>query len=316
MCNVMAASFAAYATSFSVFFLLMQYQFSSVSALRVAVVFILAIFFKEFAKMQTSNDDGYFSSSGRMPPSLSMCMSLGVAVFCSLGLETLFIASLWISINTMEGLNQDIKMLIYIGSVMFAVMNLPIDLLFYWNCLRKWFKTNSDILSYKTGQGVVLKLFRGSSLMSSVFHFIRTVIFSYYFFPGFAWAHPMVFCFFSGLIACVVFRVNWLLMTQTIAETYRQVPVMQPLFPYFVFNHAKKRVDALWIHVMALVYSLLFALPSVLMFQEAHVFVYFSERGAMLGTLSVGCTLLFSYYRLNKNYLLRFYQTVKSPQDV
>jgi hypothetical protein len=313
---VAAAFFAAYAMSFSVFFLLTQYQFSSVSALYVAVVFILAIFFKEYAKMQTSNDDGYFLNSGRMPPSVSMFMSMGVAVFCSIGLETLFIASLWISINTMEGLNQEVKMLIYIGSVMFAVANLPIDLLFYWNCLRKWFKTNSGVSCQKTGQGVMLKLFRGSSLMSSVFYFIRSVIFLYYFFSGFAWAHPMMFCFFSGLIACVVFRVNWLLMTQTIAETYRQVPVMQPLFSYFVFNQGKKRVDTLWIHVMALVYSLLFALPSVLMFQEAHVFVYFSEGAARLGTLSVGCTLLFSYYLLNKNYLLRFYQTVKLPKEV
>ena len=299
----MAASFfAAYATSFSVFFLLTQYKFSSVFALNLAVLFILAIFFKEYAKMQTSNDDGYFSNSGRIPVVASMFMSISIAVFCAIGLETLFIVSLWISIKNMTGLSQEFKTLICMGSVMLAVLNMPIDLLFYWNCLRKWFKTNSDISEQKVGQRGMLKLLRGSLFISSVFYAVRAMFFLYYFIPNFARIHLFIFCLVAGLIGCIIFQVNRLLMAQTIAEVYRQVPVIPSLFSF-------SKVP--FIHVMALVYSLLFTLPSIFMFQESHIFSHVSKGGAMFGMLGIGGTILFSFYLLNKNYLVRFYQATR-----
>lgn len=283
-------------------------------SLSIAIFFYLVYCFKEYAKMQSSHSDGYFGfvKQYTIRQSIHKYITNFVAFICALGLELLFvIGTLAYAIKGLSHYAPIFSNSLILLSAGLACIHLPVNYVFYENCVRKYFKVPKKIKKeMNTKKSTFFFVCIISCItFSSVLIFIRCVLTCYTFFKSDARISQ-----YEGLLIGLVFGVfslyaNYCIMHQTFCESSRYFAKRSQgnrfLNALFSFKNNGREKGVRW--SSSLSYAIYYSQPAIYMIFSSALIVHLNTF--FRGGLALVCTavMLLSYYLLTQNYLERLF---------
>lgn len=213
--SLFTAFIYTYVTGLSTYYVFSRLHISGMMALALASLFAIAICIKEYAKIKTSSWTGHFEKNRFNAWVISFLNRLSwlIAIFCALGLEAIFFVSNMFAIDGLRDSTLDLKNTLILLNILFFAVNLPIDTVFYWNCIRKFLQLNNELSLSSHRRKKIRALLTVSTFFSSTYFFFRASSFLYMLLGN---HYTMILCGFPlGLFS---YLANSLLMKQTINE--------------------------------------------------------------------------------------------------
>lgn len=314
LCYAMSAQLISIGVCISMYVVIHRFGGSEPLSLIIAILFYLVYCFKEYAKMQSSHSDGYFGlvKDHTLKQICHKYMTNMIAFICALGLELLFIVgTLAFAIKGIASYSPVIAKILIVGSGFLACIHMPVNFVFYENCVRKYFKVPKKIkkeISAKKSTFVFFCII-GCITFSSVLIFIRCILTCYAFFKS-----DQVITSYEGVFVGLIFGTlslyaNYCIMHQTFCESSRYFAKRSQgnrwLKALFSFKSNGTERGARWFSSLS--YAIYYSQPAIYMIFTSALIVHLNSL--FRASLALLCTtvMLLSYYLLTQNYLERLF---------
>lgn len=321
-CYGLSAQLISIGVCISMYVVIHKLRGSEPLSLLIALLFYLVYCFKEYAKMQSSHSDGYFGLVRQYTKRQTFHKYITnlVAFICAVGLELLFIVgTLAYVIQSISAYAPGLGNMLILGSVLLASIHLPVNYVFYENCVRKYFKVPKKIkkeMSTKKSTFVFVCII-SCITFSSVLIFMRCLLTCYTFFKS-----EEVITSYEGILVGIIFGAlslyaNYCIMHQTFCESSRyfakRSQANKRLKALFSFKSNHRERGTRWFSSLS--YAIYYSQPAIYMIFTSALIVHLNSLFRVGLALLCTAIMLLSYYLLTQNYLERLF-VVNLPKKI